>query len=521
MGQMTDNRFDAVVIGAGHNGLTAAATLAEKGKSVCVLERADQIGGMSKSADLGGATVPEVAHLLYNLNAGVAKTLGLKIDRRELSTVALSPEQKHVVIDGKTVRYANGDAHPDAAAYGILYQRLKTFAALLGQLAEDAPPALSGGIRDAKTLQEMMALGKLGIGLKRLGKVEMREFLRVILSNAYDMILDEVSDGPLAGALAADAVRGAYAGPRSPGTVFSLMYRLGNGGEVTLPIGGMGAVATAFADVAERRGVQIRTRADIASLVIANDRVQGVLLADGTTIHADAVLSSAGAMQTMQIAGIAHFDVEATRRMRHLRNKGTTAKINLVLSDAPTFTGLTREQAAGRLLVAPSAAQVERAFNPAKYGEMTKKPLIEAVIPTLTDESLAPSGTHILSAIVSYAPHGLAGGWTRKARSELLDRVVQTLEEYAPGIGGLITNSQVLSPADIEAMTGAPGGHWHHAEMGIDQILTVRPINLMARYAFGIGGLYLCGASAHPGGDVMGAAGRNAAIQVIKDRVLR
>ncbi|MDP5360301.1 MAG: NAD(P)/FAD-dependent oxidoreductase [Paracoccaceae bacterium] len=518
---MTDNRFDAVVIGAGHNGLTAAATLAQQGKSVCVLERADRIGGMSRSADLGGATLPEMAHLLYNLNPGVAKSLGLKIASRALPTVALCPAQQHVVIQGKTAQYANGDAHPDAAAYAALYQRLKTFAALLGQLAEGAPPALAGGMLNAKTMQEMMALGKLGLGLKRLGKVEMREFLRVILSNAYDLILDELSDGPLAGALAADAVRGAYAGPRSPGTVFSLMYRLGNGGDVTLPIGGMGAVAAAFADAATKQGVQIRTDVDIASLVIANDRVQGVLLSDGTTIHADAVLSSAGAMQTMQIAGIAHFDVEATRRMRHLRNKGTTAKVNLVLRNLPAFTGLTHEQTAGRLLVAPSAVAVERAFNPAKYGGISKSPLIEAVIPTLTDTTLAPDGTHILSAIVSYVPHGLEGGWTDAARADLLDRVVQTLEAYAPGIGELITHSQVLSPADIETMTGAPGGHWHHAEMGIDQILTVRPANLMARYAFGVGGLYLCGASAHPGGDVMGAAGRNAAMQVIKDGVLR
>ena len=517
---MSENRFDAIVIGAGHNGLTAAATLAAQGKSVCVLERNDRIGGMSKTADLDGAQVPEIAHLLYNLNPSVAKDLSLKLDTWALPTVALSPDGNHVVINDGTAAFADGRVHPDAQAFATLYARLKKFAGLLGQLADGPPPALSGGVLDPTTLGELAKLGKLGWGLKRLGKKDMREFLRVILSNAFDLILDEISDGPLAGALTADAVRGGYAGPRSPGTAFSLMYRLGNGGVVTLPMGGIGAVAASFESAARDRGVDIRTGVQIERIVIAHDRVQGILLTNGTTLHADAVLSSAGAMQTMQIAGVANFDVEAARRMRNLRNKGTTAKVNLVLNAAPTFTGLNKEQSAARLLVAPSARDVERAFTPAKYGEMSPAPLIEAVIPTLTDSSLAPDGTHILSAVVSYAPYALEGGWTEKARAQLLENVIQTLERYAPGIGSLVSKSQVLTPVDIEKMTGAPGGHWHHAEMGIDQILTVRPANLVSRYAFGVGGLYLCGASAHPGGDVMGAAGRNAAMQVIKDGVL-
>jgi phytoene dehydrogenase-like protein len=517
---MSSNRFDAIVIGAGHNGLTAAATLAAQGKSVCVLERDGRIGGMSKTVDLDGVQVSEIAHLLYNLNPSVAKGLGLQLDTRALHTVALSPDGNHVVINDGNAVFADGRAHPDAQAFTALYVRLTKFARLLGQLADGPPPALSGGVLDVATLGELAKLGKLGWGLKRLGKKDMRELLRVILSNAFDLVLDEISDGPLAGALTADAVRGGYAGPRSPGTVFSLMYRLGNGGTVTLPMGGMGAVANAFENVARSRGVDIRTGVQIERLVIADDRVQGVLLTDGTILHADAVLSSAGGMQTMQIAGVANFDVEAVRRMRNLRNKGTTAKVNLVLRSTPTFTGLSAEQSAGRLLISPSARDVERAFNPAKYGEMSPAPLIEAVIPSLSDPSLAPAGTHILSAVISYAPYALDGGWTKKARAQLLDSVIQTLDQYAPGIGALVSTSQVLTPVDIETMTGAPGGHWHHAEMGIDQILTVRPANLVSRYAFGVGGLYLCGASAHPGGDVMGAAGRNAAMQVIKDGVL-
>ncbi len=516
---MADTRFDAIIIGAGHNGLTAAATLAGKGKTVCVLERSDRIGGMSRSADLAGVSVPQIAHLLYNLSPAAMRDLGIgngiPLRTIPLPTIALSPDGQHVVLGNGKLAFADGSAHPDAAAYMTLHSRLTSFAALLGRFSDGPPPALSGGIMDAATLRELSSLGKFGLSLKRLGKKDMREFLRIILSNAYDVILDEMADGPLAGALAADAVRGAYAGPRSPGTVFSLMYRMGKGGEAHLPVGGMAAVAGAFEAAARKRGVDIRIGVDITRLVVVGDRAEGVLLSDGTTIHADVVLSSAGALQTLKLAGVEHFDVEATRRIRNLRNKGTTAKVNLVLDKVPAFRGLTPEQASGRLLIAPSAAYVERAFNPAKYGEISREPVIEAVLPP------AEGGKQALSAIVSYAPYALEGGWTSEARAALQAVTVGTLERYAPGLGSHITAADVLSPVDIEALTGAPGGHWHHAEMGIDQILTVRPVNLMSRYAFGVGGLYLCGASAHPGGDIMGAAGRNAALQALEDGAFR
>jgi phytoene dehydrogenase-like protein len=524
MSNSSNSRYDAVVIGAGHNGLAAAATLAGHGKTVCVIERAETIGGMSKTAPLApGIRAPQIAHLLYNLSPAVMHELGLGKARpfqtRLLDTVSLAPDGRHVLIRGNKASFADGGApHPDAAGFAALRDRLTRFAALLGRMADHAPPALAGGLTDGATLRELARLARLGLGLKRMGKKDMREFLRVILSNAHDLILDEMPDGPLAGALAADAVRGAYAGPRSPGTVFSLMYRLGNGGAIHLPLGGMGAVPDAFADAARARGVDILTGVGVSRVLVAADIVHGVALDDGRTIQTDAVLTSSGAFAAMQMAGVEHFDTETTRRLRNLRNKGTAAKVNLVLSGAPTFTGLTPEQTAQRLLIAPASAYVECAFNPAKYGEMSTAPVIEAVIPTLTDSSLAGDGHHVLSAVTQYAPHALSGGWTDAARDRLLQITLAALEAHAPGIGKLVEHAQVLSPVDIEQQTGAPAGHWHHAEMGIDQILTLRPANRVAHYRFGPGGYYLCGASAHPGGDVMGAAGRNAALQLIADK---
>ncbi|WP_299351516.1 NAD(P)/FAD-dependent oxidoreductase [uncultured Shimia sp.] len=504
--------YDVVVIGGGHNGLTAAATLAKKGKSVCVIEKAEAFGGMAR----------EVAHLLYNLHPKVARELGLGAlnEGKPLSTISLAEDGNHVEISGDTVRFADGAAHPDAAAYAEMIRRLKKFAGVLGQLSTKTPPKLDGGLTSLATLGELAGLAKMGLDLKRLGKKDMNEFLRVILTNAYDLVLDEMPDGPLAGALCADAVRGNFVGPRSPGTVFNLMYRLGQGGDVRLPKGGMIAVARAFEDAARKAGVDLRAGQGVTRVLIENDTVNGVELEDGTVINTRAVLSSAAPKATMEMAGIEHFDVEAARRMRHMRCKGSVAKLTLTLKDAPSIKGLSWDQMKSRFLIAPSAAAVERSFNPVKYNELPTAPVIEAVIPTLSDVEVASDGRHILSANIQHVPHTPEGGWDDAKRRHVINTVVAQLETHMPGLAALVESPDLLTPADIEARTGAPGGHWHHAEMGVDQILTVRPVNGMAHYRFAIGGLYLCGAAAHPGGDVTGLPGRNSALQLLKDGVL-
>lgn len=485
-------RFDAIVIGAGHNGLTAAQVLADKGHRVCVVERAPEVGGMAANGTLGGVCVPRLAHLLYGLkgDAGVATKV--------LPSIGLCPEGRHIEMSGSTLRYADGAIHPEAEAFASLYARLARFAGLLDGLSDAPPPALAQGLSD------MAGLAKLGLGVKRLGRSEMRAFLRMLLSNVYDLLLDDLTDGPVAGVMAADAVRGAFAGPRSPGSVLALMYRMRLGGEVHLPMGGLGAIMGAMADMARGKGVEIRLGTAVARVDIDGTRATGVTLADGTTLVADAILSSLGAAQTMQLAGPQHFDIEATRRIRNLRSKGTVAKLNLVLSAAPDIPGLAAAQRAGRLVLAPSASYVENAFNPVKYGAASAAPVLEAVIPSLSDASLHG---HVMSINVQFATGDGAG---------LLDRVIGALTPYMPDLPNRIEETELLMPQDIEVLTGAPGGHWHHAEMSIDQLLAVRPVNGMARYAFGPDGYFLCGASAHPGGDVTGQPGRNAANAVLK-----
>ncbi len=515
--------FDAIVIGAGHNGLTAAATLAKRGKKVLVLERSESIGGMAKTSEIApGVRGPRMAHLLYNLNPRVASELnlesrGLRAAAEDLPTVSLSPDGKHVVIAGTEARFSDGGVHPDAEAFSSLTQRMLRYGALIAPLFTRTPPRLAGGGLSPANLFERAQLGKLGVDLRRMGKSEMREFLRVVLSNVCDLILDRIPDGPLAGAMAADAVLGAWAGPKSPGTVLMLMYRLAQGGARRLPAGGMGAVTDALADAARAHGAEIRTGVGVESVLIDGDRMRGVALPGGGSATAPLLLSSLDPMSTLKLVGPEHFDIEACRRIRSIRAKGTAAKINIALSAAPKFKGLDDALARARIVIAPSVSYIERAFNPAKYGELPTEPMIEAVIPSLSDPSLCHDGVHVLSAIVQYAPYDLKGGWSAPAREKLAQTSLALLERFAPGITDLVTTTEVLSPADIERDTGARGGHWHHAEMAIDQMMMLRPANGMGRYATGIPGLYLCGAGAHPGGDVTGTAGRNAAIQSLRN----
>ena len=516
----SEHEFDVVIIGAGHNGLAAAATLAKSGKRVCVLERASEIGGMARNYEIApGVIAPHIAHLLYNFNRTVAKELGIaeKVETQTVSTIALSPGGKHIEIADGALRYADGTAHPNAAAYLEIRRKAEKFGQLLAPLALRSPPDLSQGLSLAGA-GEAAAIAKLGLRLKMFGKKDMREFLRIVLSNIYDLALDEMPDGEIAGLLAADAVWGAWAGPRSPGTVFSLMYRYAYGADPLLPKGGAGAVVDMLVEAASTRGVETRTGVGVTNVKIEDDTVTGVILEDGSEISARAVMSSIGAFASMQLAGTEHFDIEAVRRLRNIRAKGMTAKVNMVLASAPAINGLSADQMSGRFVIAPSANYVERAFNKAKYGEMATAPVIEFILSPIVNASA--EGAYILSAIVQYIPYHLKGGWDEASRKQLTEIMVETLSRYIPDLRENIRHTNALSPADIERETGTPGGHWHHGEMSTDQLLTVRPVNGMSRYAFGVKGYYLCGAGAHPGGGVSGAAGRNSALQLLKDGVL-
>ncbi|MEM7741407.1 MAG: NAD(P)/FAD-dependent oxidoreductase [Pseudomonadota bacterium] len=457
-------------------------------------------------------------HLAHNLNPAVIKELGLgsQVSMNTVPTIYLSPDGRHIDVSGETVSFADGTPHPEGAIFAQMRAQLKRFADLLAPLALRSPPDLSKGI-GLSGLGELASLAKLGLNLRGLGASDMREFLRIVLSNTYDLILDDLADGPLAGGLAADSVWGAWAGPRSPGTIFSLMYRYGVGTSAQVPVGGMDRLIKALANCARGHGAEIRTQHKVHSVLVDNDRVSGVTFTDGTVFTAKTVLSSLAPLPTMHLVGVEHFDTEAVRRVRHVRAKGVNAKINLTIKGALDVPGLDQKQSTGRLVMAPSAIACEQAFNAAKFGKIPEVPVLEIYSPHTSDASTPPQDTQLLSVVAQYIPYHVDGGWTDQARRQLQERVIDTLSLYSPSLRSQIDHTETLSPEDIENETGAPGGHWHHCELNTDQLLTVRPVNGMAHYAFGVSGFYLCGASSHPGGDVTGLPGRNSAMRLIKE----
>jgi phytoene dehydrogenase-like protein len=506
-------------VGAGHNGLVCAAYLAKSGRSVLVVEAAEQVGGAAVTrAFAPGFQVSSCAHILHLLHPKVQRDLklkshGLRLARKNLPTVALGADGQHATIDGDRISGAVSKA--DREAWRPWRRRLKRFSAHLAPMLSRTPPRLGGGGReDTKTLI------RLGWAIRSLGRNDMREFLRIGGMNVADLLEDSFESDLLRGAVALDAVLGTHLGPRSPNSVLTLLYRLagrggGTQGALTLPEGGMGAVSSALAKAAEAAGAEIRTASPVARILVAVDRAAGVELEDGTKILAETVVSNADPRRTfLGLLGTEHLDTGFARKVSHIRMRGDAAKLNLALDGLPDFTGLDRKALGGRLVIAPDIDYVERAFNPAKYGEYSPEPVLEITIPSVYDAGLAPERQHVLSAVVQYAPYDLKAGWPA-ARAAFEETVLEVLARYAPELRSRIVASELLTPADIEREFGMTGGHWHHGELVMDQILMLRPVPGAAQYATPVPGLYLCGAGAHPGGGVMGAAGMNAAAQVI------
>jgi phytoene dehydrogenase-like protein len=282
------------------------------------------------------------------------------------------------------------------------------------------------------------------------------------------------------------------------------------------PKGGMGALCNALAKAASAAGAAIRTGVPVASILIEGDRAAGVVLESGERIGANAVISSADPKTTfLRLLGARHLDAGFVRRVNHIRSRGLAAKLHLALNRTPSFSGVSDAQLRGRLLMAPSLQHVEHAYNHAKYGEFSAAPVMEITVPSVNDPTLAPPGQHVLSAIVQYAPYALKEGW-QTGRSRFLETALQALEGYAPGIRGCVVGVELLTPPDIEQEFRINGGHWHHGDLAFDQFLLVRPVPGAAQYRTPVEGLFLCGAGCHPGGGVMGIAGRNAAQQVLK-----
>ena len=507
-------RYDCIVVGAGHNGLVCAATLARGGRSVLVLEAQAQVGGAALTREFApGFQVSACAHLVHQLRADVLRDLdleahGLKWAARAMPTTALGP-------DGARLRVGDESGGPDAAAFKAYSARMQRFAEALVPVLSRVPPRL--GTADWK---DYAALARLGWQIRRLGRDDMRELLRIGGMNVYDLLEEHFETPLLKGALGFDAVLGTNFGPRSPGTVLTLLYRLATqaaaGGGLSQPVGGVGALCEALARSATAHGAQIRARTAVKRILVEADRAAGVELESGERIAAATVISSADPKTTfLQLLGTAQLDTGFVRRVSHLRSRGLAAKLHLALDRLPKFTGAAESDLRGRLLISPSLEYLEHAYNHAKYGEYSSAPALEITVPTLNDPALAPPGQHVLSALVQYVPYALKGGWLDE-RERFTGLCLSLLERYAPGLSSSVIGVELLTPADIEQEFRISGGHWHHGDLAFDQFFMVRPVPGAAQHATPVPGLYLCGAGCHPGGGVIGTAGLNAARQVLE-----
>lgn len=500
---------DVVIIGGGTNGLACATRLAQTGRKVIVVEAADRPGGGAATVEFApGFRVSGLAHLLHMLDPRVAKGMALERHGLKLATTDLTttvPGTNPLTMQGVFGKVRGLDP-ADQAGWDEMQARLARFAGKLAPMRAMTPPRIT-----RKAGNDMLGLARLGLSIRSMGKAEFREFLRLFLINVADVLEDDLTDDRLMGLVAFDTTLGAWAGPRSPNSLLLLLNRIAGGARLALPAGGMETVAAAMVRAAEAAGVSIMTGRRVASVTVAGDRAVGVRLDTGEEVAAGLIASAICPQTTFaKLVGPAHLDTGLLRQVRNIRARGGAAKLHLALSGAPDFNGADLRS---RIVIAPSVDAVETAFNPVKYGEVPKAPVMEIVLPSAHETGMAPAGQHSLSAIVQFAPHNPAN--RDAARAEMLANTLAVLERHAPGIGKLVVHAEMLMPYDIEARYGMTGGSWHHGDLAAEQMLFLRPFAGAAQYRTPLAGLWLAGAGSHPGGGISGAAGWNAAEAII------
>lgn len=507
---------DAIIIGAGHNGLVCAAYLARSGMDVLVLEASASAGGMAAPRTISDDYhFPGLAHITYPVSNTIRKDL--KLDRfgyapgNAIDTVALDGNGNHLAVGSNSVG-GEGLAEADIAAYPAFRKQYLEFAASLRPLFENKPPRLKNmGFGDKATLAKLGWKIRMG-----LGRDAMYEFLRVAAINIYD-VLDEVfEDKRLKGALAADAVMGSAMGPRTPGTVLTWLQRLQGALNGPMTCQGSTQLVHALTQSAEDADTTIRLDAKVDKILVDNNKAFGVVLAGGEMVKAKLIISNADPRTTFSnMVGAPLLDTMFANRVKQIRGSGVVGKLHIALSGMPTFEGLDDSQSGSRMLVAPSMRYVERAFNFSKYGECSEMPVLEVSIPSVHDRSLAPDGHHVMSVNVAYLPYALEGGWEEQ-KSTVAYKIISQLGEYSSDLKSLIVDHEFLTPVDIEKTFGTVQGHWHHGELAIHQSFMMRPLHGAAQYDTPVERLFLCGAGSHPGGGLTGLPGRNAAKRILE-----
>ena len=504
--------YDIIVIGGGHNGLTAATVLAKRNKKVLVLEKRAVLGGIAAGEEFyPGYATTGLLHDTSGVRSKVIKTLhlekyGVKTKKSRASVSLLSKDgqclELHPEVEkaaAEIVRFSKKDARA-YKEYRAFIDRISGF---IRKLTDEIPPDMVhlGG-------KQLWELAKKGLALKKLGKKTMTELLKVAPMSVADFLNDWFETDFIKAGIAAPAIYGSYTGPWSSYTTLNLLLWECTANEHI--IGGPQALIAVLEKAALDAGVEIRTDAGVDKIRLDGaGKVSGVRLLNGEEISAATVASSCTPHETFfELLLPNQIDYSLEHGIRHYRSRGTTAKVHLALNKIPQFTGAEGVVEFAR--TGHSFDTMERAFDPVKYRAFSEEPVLDIHIPSLEEPSLAPEGHAVVSILVHFAPHHFDEGWSDAAKNKLLDNTLRILEQYAPGITDTIVGSEVLSPVDLETRYSLTNGHIFHGEHAVDQLLT-RPIPSCSRYKTPIEGLYLCGSGSHPGGGISGMPGYLAA----------
>ena len=527
-------KYDSIIIGGGHNGLVAAAYLARSGRKVLVLERRELVGGCAVTEEVWpGYRVSTAAYLTSLLQERIVQELelaryGYQVDAKDPAFFSAFPDGRHFFMwqdRAKTLAEIAKFSRHDADVYPAYEEQLERLSQVVEGLLLTTPPAFP--LRASDLVDYLRLAGKM----RKLGPRDLVALVKIFTQSAAEFLDEWFQSEEVKVTLATDGVIGANGGPRSPGTAYILLHHCmgGVGGHRGLwgfVRGGMGAVPEAIAASARAKGVEIRVNAPVAKVLVRDGRARGVVLESGEEIAAATVASNLDPKLTfLRLLDPKDLDAEFVRAIRNFRIEGTSCKINLALNGLPEFTAYPGGAPSGpgphhkaTMHICPSIDYVERAWDDAKYGRASQRPLLELTIPTMYDPSLAPPGKHIMGIFLQYAPYTLREGTWDELREPFGDRVISLIEEYAPNIRQIVEHRQVLSPLDLERRFGITGGNIFHGEMSLDQMFAMRPVAGWARYRTPVAGLYLCGSGAHPGGGVMGAPGFNCAREMLKRR---
>ena len=523
--------LDAVIIGGGHNGLVTAAYLARAGRRVLVLERRELVGGCAVTEEVWpGYRVSTGAYLSSLLQERIVGELELKrfgyhVEPKEPPFFSPFPDGRYLFMwqDAERTRTEIAKfSRRDAARFSVYEEHVERLAVVAESLLLETPPPFPPA-----SIFELADYLKLAARLRGLPAKDMYALVRIFTQSAADFLDDWFESPEVKVTLATDGVIGANGGPRSPGTAYVLLHHCmggvgGRRGVWGFVRGGMGMVPEAMAASARSRGAQIRTSVTVERVLVEAGRAVGVVLQGGEEIRARIVVSNLDPKLTfLKLTDRRDLPDDFIAQVERYRCEGTSCKINLALNGLPDFRclpGAPGPQHRATMHLCPDIDYVERAWDDAKYGQPSARPLLEMTVPTMYDPSLAPPGKHVMGIFLQYAPYTLKGPETwDDLREPFADRVLDLIAEYAPNIRSLVDHRQVLTPLDLERRFGITGGNIFHGEMSLDQMFVMRPVPGWARYRTPIDGLYMCGSGTHPGGGVMGAPGYNAAREILKD----